>query len=322
MSGEQADRVGVLVMAHGTPSGPEDVERFYTSIRRGRAPSVEQLGDLRRRYDAIGGTSHLTARTDAQVRALRAELDRHAPGRYLVEFGAKHVDPTIEAAAAGLLDAGVERVIGLVLTPHPSSVGAGEYLGRAAGALASRTPPVTFVGVDGWYEADGFVELLGRRVRAAVAVSRSTSTSAVPDQPLVIFTAHSIPQRVVSDGDAYPDHVARSASLVAAAAGLTTWRVAWQSAGRTPEPWVGPDLLDVVAGLPSEGVASVVVCPIGFVADHLEVLFDLDIEGRAAADAAGLTFARTASLNDDPEFVQTLAAVVLHADRAGVDARA
>jgi ferrochelatase len=139
---------------------------------------------------------------------------------------------------------------------------------------------------------------------------------------LVIFTAHSVPQRVVSEGDPYPDHVVRSASLVATAAGLTSWRVAWQSAGRTPEPWVGPDLLEVLRTVPAEGVGSVVVCPIGFVADHLEILYDLDIEARAAADATGLIFARTASLNDDPELVRTLAAVVRRTDRAAVDSRA
>ena len=304
-------RVGVLVMAHGTPESPEGIEAFYTRIRRGSPPSAEQLDDLRRRYEAIGGTSPLAQRTRAQVDGLRRELELGSPGRYLVAFGAKHTEPSIETAAAGLARAGVSAVIGLVLTPHPSPAGSGEYLRRAAGTLAEGQPPTRFVGIDHWYGSPLFVEVVAEGVGTAVAAAADRT----PGRTVVVFTAHSVPQRLVAGGDRYPEHVDRSAALVARAARVADWRVAFQSAGRTPDPWVGPDLLDTLRQLASEGVRSVVVCPVGFVADHLEVLYDLDIEARAVAEAAGLAFTRTPSLNDDPRFLRALADAVRDSDR-------
>jgi protoporphyrin/coproporphyrin ferrochelatase len=290
--------VGVLVMAHGTPATAEGIEPFYTRIRRGRPPTPEQLADLRRRYQAIGGTSPLAARTAAQVAGLAARLERAEPGRYTVGFGAKHTVPSIEEAAAALVKAGAEPVVGLVLTPHASASGSGEYLGRAAAAAGP-----AFVGVARWYDAPGFADLLAQRVRGALA-----DLPAGVARPIVLFTAHSVPRRVAGS---YPDELAESAAAVAAAAGLgPDWRVAWQSAGRTPEPWVGPDVLDVLRSLPGQGFDAALVCPIGFVADHLEVLYDLDVEARQVAEGAGLAFARTASLNDDPAFLDVLAGVV------------
>ena len=296
-------RVGVLVMAHGTPGRPEDLEAFYTRIRRGRPPSAEQLDDLRRRYDAIGGLSPLAARTDAQVAGLASRLAAARPGRYEVRFGAKHTRPSIEDGAAALV--GVDRVVGLVLTPHRSSMGSGEYLARAAEAVA----PVPFVPIPHWYRAPGFAELMAERVTRARA-------GLGPDGPraVVVFTAHSLPERVRTAGDPYPAEVAESAELIARAAGLAGWEVAWQSAGRTPEPWIGPDLLEVVRQLAAGGVGAVVVCPVGFVADHLEVLYDVDVEARAVAESAGIRLARTDSLNDDPAFLDVLARVVVAAD--------
>ena len=221
----------------------------------------------------------------------------------MVEFGAKHADPLIEDAAAKLATAGLHRVIGLVLTPHASSMGSQEYLDRAEAALAS-TP---FVPVGPWYAEPDFVALLAARVDAALA--------AQPGRSCVIFTAHSLPERVRQAGDTYPEQVAESARLVAEAAGLQRWRVAWQSAGRTPEPWLGPDVRDDVRQLAAEGgTDGVIVCPIGFVSDHLEVLYDLDVELAAVAAECRLGYARTASLNDDPAFVSVLADVITAAD--------
>ncbi len=304
------ERVGVLVMAHGTPGSPSDLPAFYTRIRRGNPPSADQLADLRRRYDAIGGTSPLARRTMAQVDGLRHELELAAPGRYVVAFGAKHTEPFIETAAVELAGTGASPVIGLVLTPHPSAAGSGEYLRRAGESLAGTAASPPFVAVDHWYEAPAFVRVLGEGVRASLAALAGRAPGRCP----VLFTAHSVPRRLVDGGDRYPEHVERSASLVAEAAGIGDWRVAWQSAGRTPEPWVGPDLLATLRGLRAEGVGSVLVCPVGFVSDHLEVLYDLDIEARGVAEEAGLVFARTPSVNDDPRFLRALADVVRNAD--------
>jgi protoporphyrin/coproporphyrin ferrochelatase len=302
--------VGVLIMAHGTPARTEDIAPFYTRIRRGRPPSAEQLADLERRYAAIGGLSPLTQRTQAQIEAVRQELERRAPGHYQVVYGAKHTDPLIEEAAAELAAAGVDTVIGLVLTPHGSTMGSEEYLARAEAALAGTTP---FIAVPPWYAEPGLVSLLAEWVIEA-RDKLVGDGDGDPHRYPVVFTAHSLPERIRALGDRYPEQLAESAELVAAAAGLERWQVAWQSAGRTPEPWLGPDIRDLVRELAeldgADGVDGVVVCPIGFVTDHLEVLFDLDVELAAVADEVGLAFARTASLNDDPRFIGVLADVI------------
>jgi len=296
---------GVLLMAHGTPPSTEEIAPFYTRIRRGRAPEPAQLAELVGRYDAIGGVSPLTERTAAQVDAVAQALERRAPGRYLVSFGAKHTEPLIEDAAAALAAAGPERVIGLVLTPHGSSLGSQEYLERAAAALGA-TP---FVPVGPWYAEPGFVALLADRVTEALGT--------LDGRRRVVFSAHSLPERTRAMGDTYAEQLAESARLVAEAAGLTAYDVAWQSAGRTPEPWLGPDVRDVVRRLAAEDAAdAVVVCPIGFVSDHLEVLYDIDIELAAVAAECDLALARTASLNDDPAFIDVLAGVIVAADGA------
>lgn len=311
--------VGVLVMAHGTPGTPEEIEAFYTRIRRGRPPSPEQLADLTRRYLAIGGTSPLAARTADQVAGLAAVLERRHPGRYLVAYGAKHTEPSIEAAAAELAGQGVPTVVGLVLAPHRASMGSEEYLARAATALAAHAEAPAFVPVRQWYDAPGFAELVAGRVGEALA-----GLSAVAGRRVVLFTAHSLPERVVAAGDPYPDQLTASAAAVARAAGLdaagVAWRTGWQSAGRTPEPWLGPDLLEVLRSLPAEGFGAVVVCPIGFVADHLEVLYDVELEARGVAEGVGLVFARTSTLNDEPAFLELLAGVVEQAAAHSVGA--
>jgi ferrochelatase len=300
--------VGVLVMAHGTPSSPAGIGSFYTRIRRGRPPDAAQLAELEARYRAIGGVSPLAERTATQVDALRRALEARAPGRFTVAFGAKHTEPLIEEAAVSLAAEGPGCVIGLVLTPQGSSMGSQEYLDRAAAALepfGTRLVPVA-----PWYGEPALVDLLAARVREACA--------GVPGRAMVLFTAHSLPARVREAGDPYPDQVAESARLVAAAAGLDRWGVAWQSAGRTPEPWLGPDVRDEVRRLAAaSGTDAVVVCPVGFVADHLEVLYDLDVELAAVASEVGMAYTRTRSLNDDPAFIAVLADVVLAADGTG-----
>jgi len=303
--------VGVLVMAHGTPASVEEIEPFYTRIRRGNPPSPEQLDDLVRRYGAIGGVSPLAQRTRAQVDGLAALLEAGQPGRYVVAYGAKHTEPLVERAATELAGQGPSAIVGLVLTPQRSSRGSGEYLDRAAEAIGGVRPDLSFVRVEEWFDAPGFPELLARRVLDALG-------RAGPE-PTVLFTAHSVPESVGRSHDPYLDQVERSAELVAKAAGLegasVPWRVAWQSAGRTDQRWLGPELLVTLDAVAAEGGRSVVVCPVGFVSDHLEILYDLDMEASARARAAGLGFTRTESLNDDPEFLAVLAGVVETAAR-------
>jgi ferrochelatase len=304
-------------MAHGTPASPGDIPAFYTAIRRGRPPSAEQLAELEGRYAAIGGTSPLNEVTRAQVAGIAGALETRAPGRYVVAGGAKFAAPLIEEAAAGLVGAGVEKVIGLVLAPHSSVVSVGQYAERAEKAVAAAVeadgvgsgPAVSFTMIDHWYEAPGFVAEMAARVGAAVEALEAGARGTT-----VVFTAHSVPTRVVVAGDSYPQQLEQSARAVAEAAGIRDWSVGWQSAGRTDEQWLGPDINVIIRAIAGAGGAGVVVCPIGFVADHLEVLYDVDIEARGTAVRSGLAFGRTASLNADPGFCAVLAEVVMAAD--------
>lgn len=295
--------IGVLVMAYGTPATPEEVEPYYTRIRHGHPPTPELLADLQRRYNAIGGTSPLAERTDEQVAGIAEGLEREHPGTYRVLLGTKYTEPSIEAAAAELSAAGVEKVVGLVLTPHFSTMGTGQYQERAAAALEGGP---AFMPIDRWWNEKAYVALMAERVDEALrAVPADLARSTV-----VIFTAHSLPQRVLEAGDPYPDEVAGSAEAVASKVGLTSHLVAWQSAGRTRDPWIGPDILDVLREQAEAGTKAVVICPIGFISDHLEVLYDVDIEAKALADELGLTLVRTRSLNADSTFTAMLADVV------------
>lgn len=293
-------------MAYGTPASPADVETYYTHIRRGNAPTPEQLADLVRRYDAIGGTSPLAQRTEAQRSVLEAALEARAPGRCQVVLGQKHAAPFIEDAAATLAAGGVEAIVGLVLAPHFSRFSVGQYQERLAVAAGEHDVPVA--SVESWHLEPSYLAFLTAAVTDGLAP--------MPERTKVLFTAHSLPERVLVD-DPYPDQLRASAAAVAKAAGLDRWAgwaLAWQSAGRTPEPWRRPDILEVLRDLASTGRADgVLVCPQGFVSDHLEVVYDLDLEARGLADELGLAFARTRVLNDDTTVLGALADRVLAA---------
>ena len=310
--------IGVLVMAHGTPDTPEAIEPFYTAIRHGRPPTRELLDELVGRYRAIGGTSPLTERTQAQVEGLATALEAAAPGQFVVRYGAKYSQPTIEDGMAALAGAGVTRVVGIVLTPHQSSLGSGEYFRRAEAAASAADPALRLTPVPSWHRTEGFAPMLADRTADCLA----SLGAAARHHVAVFFTAHSLPLRVVAEGDPYPEQVAESAADIAAlldldAAPGLTWGVAWQSAGRTADPWIGPDLLAEIRRVAGQGATAALVCPVGFVSDHLEVLYDLDVEAERVARSAGVAFARTPSLNDDPRFLGLLAEVVLRAAADG-----
>ena len=289
-------------MAYGSPTDASDVLRYYTDIRRGRPPTDEQLADLTRRYEAIGGLSPLMARTEAQRETVQAALERLAPGHYRVVLGLKHSDPTIEAAVEDLAGQEVSRLVGAVLAPHYSGLSVGQYLSRLEDAAGRYGLGAT--GIRSWAVEPTFVDFLARDLRARLA--------AMPQATRVVFTAHSLPSRVIASGDPYPTELRATAQAVAAELGLIEgdqWEVAWQSAGRTSEPWMTPDILSVVDRLAADpAVEAVLVCACGFVADHLEVLYDLDIEARQRAERLGLRFDRTACVNDDPAVMGALAA--------------
>jgi ferrochelatase len=296
---------GLVVMAYGTPSSPGEVEAYYTHIRRGRPPSAEQLAELTDRYRAIGGVSPLAERTRAQVDAIAAALEATDPGRWRVGLGNKHAAPFIEDAVAALAGDGgpLDRLVGLVLAPHYSRGSVGEYHQRAAAVAGEHGVP--YSPVESWHTLPPWLDAQAARVRSALG--------SLPAKTKVLFTAHSLPERVL-DGDPYPDELRASATAIAERAGLDRWygwTLAWQSAGRTPEPWRGPDVAEVIRDLGATGRAEgVLVCPQGFVSDHLEVLYDLDVDARRVAEESGLAFARTASMNDEPAVMAGLAELV------------
>ena len=306
----------VLAMAYGTPAGPAELEAYYTHIRRGRPPTPELLAGLRRRYEAIGGRSPLLELTRAQVAGIERALGETGRPDVPVALGMKHAAPFIEDAVADLAAGGVRRIVGLVLAPHYSRLSVGEYTERtrAAAAAAAGRPAVSVV--PSWHLAPGYLDFL--------STALDDTLRALPAQAHagahVLFTAHSLPTRILEEDDPYPTQLRETAAAVAARTGLEHWSVAWQSAGRTPEPWIGPDVLQALGEQAAAGASAVVVCPAGFVADHLEVLYDLDIEAAARARELGIAFARTASPNADPRLCGALAQVVL--DQLAQDALA
>ncbi|MGN6695650.1 MAG: ferrochelatase [Aquihabitans sp.] len=312
MSTAAGGQIGVVVMAYGTPASPADVEPYYTHIRRGRPPTPEQLANLQMRYDALGGTSTLAARTADQVATIGAALERLHPGRFVTALGQKHAFPFIEDGVAALADQGVRTIIGVVLAPHYSGFSVGEYQARAASAAAEAGLPA--LGLERWHDLPEYRTFLA----GAVAVG----LRGLPPRTEVVFTAHSLPERVL-DGDPYPSELRASAGAAASIAkirergiidGPTSvddprWSIAWQSAGATPEPWRGPDILEVIRErATNREVAGILVCPQGFVSDHLEVAYDLDIEAARVAADARIAFARTRVLNDDAVVLDALAA--------------
>lgn len=297
-------------MAYGTPRHADEILEYYTDIRRGRPPTDEQLANLTSRYEAIGGLSPLAARTEAQRDALQTMLNTSAPGQFHVVLGLKHAEPRIESAIAALAADGFRRVVALVLAPHYSALSVGQYLSRAK--VAAEPLGIEVVGIESWATEPAFVNFTADQVLAQLAT--------LPPNSKVLFTAHSLPERVRTiEGDRYASEIRATAEAVAAVVGLndwSQWAMAWQSAGRTQEPWLGPDILAVIDELAdAENDANrqqgVLVCAVGFVADHLEVLYDLDVEAATRARARGLAFARTACVNDDAGVMSALAARVI-----------
>ena len=290
----------ILLMAYGSPDRLDQVEAYYTDIRRGNPPSPELLEELIGRYRAIGAGSPLSRIVEAQRAALQTELAaRGRPVR--VYAGMRHIEPRIGRIVEEMAADGVERFVAIALAPQQSSNAAGYR--RAVDAvlvgLGEGAPSAVFV--DSWYDQPHFIEAL------AVTVTEALARFPDPTRVRVMFTAHSLPARVVAEGDPYPDELAATAALVAERLGLAEYDFAFQSAGRTGEAWLGPDILDEIRRLAAEGVTDLLIRPVGFVADHLEVLYDIDIEAQAVARAAGIRLERARSMNDDHTFIAGLA---------------
>jgi ferrochelatase len=282
----------VILMAYGSPATADDIRPYLEDIRGGRPVSDEAVGELAERYRRIGGRSPLDEVTEAQRSALERELG------LAVFAGMKHWRPRIAEAVERALESGATRVIGVVLAPHYSRMSVGEYRVRLDAALDGRDAELVLV--ESWHDDPAFVEVVADRVRGTDA--------------WVVFTAHSLPERILASGDPYREQLLETSRLVAERAGLgDRWSFAFQSASPSGEPWLGPDILEELERLAGEGVGKVLVAPVGFVSDHLEILWDLDVEAREKAEELGIELERIESLNDDPAFIAALAGVVARA---------
>jgi protoporphyrin/coproporphyrin ferrochelatase len=294
---------GAIVMAYGAPQRLDQVEAYYTHIRHGSAPPPALLAELIERYTAIGGGSPLSRIVERQRSALEAELGRRGrPVR--VYAGMKHIEPFVGDVVRRMGADGIDHVVAIALAPQHSSFNEQTY-GRAArdAAAASGIPRVTVVG--SWHDQPRLVEAL------AAATEEALARCDEPSRAHVFFTAHSLPERIAGGSDPYAHEVAGTAALVAERLGLERCDVAFQSAGRTADRWIGPDLVAEIRRVVADGAREIVVCPVGFVADHLEVLYDIDVEAKLVARELGVRLERARSMNDDPVFIDALADVAL-----------
>ena len=296
------EETGLLCMSYGTARGPDDLVPYLTHIRRGRPPSPELVEEMRARYAAIGGHSPLIEITERQVGGLERELNA-AGRRFRAYHGMKHQAPYIEDAVERIAADGIVRTVGVVLAPHYSRLSVGEYIERAEKAAADTGMETTFV--ESFHAHPAFVAFVKDRVHRALDSLREGLRA----DATVVFSAHSLPARILEMGDPYAKQLEETAQAVAEGEPYS-YRTAWQSAGRTGEPWLGPDLSDAIRELAADGVDAVVSCPVGFVSDHLEVLYDIDVEAQNVAEEVGVTLVRTESPNDDPAFLRALADVV------------
>jgi ferrochelatase len=293
-------------MAYGTPDRVEDVEAYYTHIRRGRKPTPEQLATLLARYERVGGITPLRAITFAQAEAIGQALAAKGVDA-AIYVGMKHWHPYVAEAVRAMAADGIERAVGFVLAPHYSRMSVGQYIDYAEAERTASAPGMAIRYVERWGMNEALLAVLANRVREALGDWDPARTG-------VIFTAHSLPERIRTWDDPYEREVAATAEAVARRLALPHWTVAWQSAGATAEPWIGPDLIADLRETAEAGTFDqALVCPTGFTADHLEILYDLDIEASQAAADLGLGFRRTRSLNADAGLVEAACSEVIAA---------
>jgi len=283
-------------MAYGSPNRLDEVEAYFTDIRGGRRPSPEEVAELSARYAQVGIPTPLLEVSRRLAEKVERGLNQSGVGRFTARVGMKHWTPRIHTALEELEQAGVDQVVGLVLAPHYSRIGTGGYVARVERALAESGRRVPFDFIQSWFDLPGYLQ--------------AVAAFADPETATVVFTAHSLPARILDEGDPYRDQLLRSSELIAQLVPSREWRFSFQSASRTGEPWLGPDLLDTLAELAANGRRRVVVAPVGFIADHLEILYDIDIEAREKARDLGIELRRIQMLNDDSRLTDALTELV------------
>jgi protoporphyrin/coproporphyrin ferrochelatase len=301
-------KMGLLVMAYGTPYKEEDIERYYTHIRHGRPPAPEMLEDLKQRYEAIGGISPLAKITVEQGEKLEQHLNSVQDEiEFKMYLGLKHIEPFIEDAVKQMHDDGIKEAVSIVLAPHFSTFSVKSYNGRAK-EEAEKLGGLEIVSVEQWYDEPKFIKYWADRVSKTFAEMPADER----ENAVLIVSAHSLPEKILQMGDPYPEQLKETADLIAKQANVKNYEVGWQSAGNTPEPWLGPDVQDLTRELfEKNGYKAFVYVPAGFVSDHLEVLYDNDYECKVVTEEIGASYYRPAMPNTEPEFIDALADVIL-----------
>ncbi|MBB6449523.1 ferrochelatase [Geomicrobium halophilum] len=294
-------KMGLLVMAYGTPRSLDEVEPYYTHIRHGRKPSQEALDDLIGRYKAIGGISPLARITEEQKQALEDQLNERAVDiEFKAYLGLKHIDPFIEDAVEQMKADGIEEAVSIVLAPHYSTFSVKSYNGRAIEKSEEIDGP-TIYAVDSWYREPKFLQFWSDQLKEIFSHHSQ-------EDSVVIFSAHSLPEKILVDNDPYVEQLEETAKLIAEAADVENYETGWQSEGNTADKWLGPDVQDLTRALyEKHGYETFIYCPVGFVSDHLEVLYDNDIECKDVTDDLGVNYERPEMPNTQPLFIQGLA---------------
>ncbi|WP_010650079.1 ferrochelatase [Oceanobacillus massiliensis] len=300
-------KIGLLVMAYGTPSKEEEIEPYYTHIRHGRKPEPEALQDLKDRYQAIGGISPLAKITEDQAYSLEATLNKvQNECEFKVYVGLKHIAPFIEDAVEEMAKDGIKEAVSLVLAPHYSTFSVKSYNDRAG--KEAEKHGITIESVKDWYTEPGFISFWARGISKIF----NDMSAAEREKAVLIVSAHSLPEKILQNGDPYPDQLRETAELIAEEAGIKDYALGWQSEGNTPDPWLGPDVQDLTRELyEKQGYRSFVYAPVGFIADHLEVLYDNDYECKVVCDELGAKYHRPDMPNAHVDFINMLSKVVL-----------
>ena len=292
--------LAVLLMAYGSPNSLDEVGEYLRQVRGGRLPTAEEVERLRERYRQVGGQTPLLKITLAQAKALEEKLHVERLDSQ-VYVGMKHWHPSIEDVVEKIVSDGAASIIGLALAPHYSKLSIGGYADAVNRGLGRTAKPVPFTMVESWHDQESLISALSRRVHDGLEKFPD------PSNIVVLFTAHSLPKKFVQDNDPYWRQLQETSRLVASRSGIKSWDFAIQSAGHPIESWMGPSLKEKITELSGKGLRDMLVCPIGFVSDHLEILYDIDIEAKSYASSLGAKLDRTASLNDDPEFINAIA---------------
>ena len=309
--------IGVLFMAYGGPNALDEIPGYLADIRTGRPTTPAVLEEITNNYRQIGGYSPLLDLTRQQVAAVMELLNPTGqPVRFKDYLGMRHWAPWIEETVGAMIDDGITQAVSLVLAPHFSKLSIAKYQQKIAAGLALYRGEIAFENISNYHDAPGLIDALADRVRIGLEQWPEAERAGVH----VVFSAHSLPVRILKQGDPYDSQLRETAWLVAARAGLPDqqWSWSYQSAGRSPEPWLGPQLEEYLPDLAAQGLRNVISIPVGFVCDHVEILFDIDIEAQAVAQAHGIRLERPPALNDDPLFINQLAALIRQkAEEAG-----